>query len=262
MACVGLEGGVVDVNYQFMTQADDSYIGDAGMCVPAPSGPPASYTSYTDPNTPLFTVMAFVNNRMSLKPYMPVDYGVTGGFPMGPSLDSSDLPASLSTKLSATLDSTVTPDIAPDAANSSLRPVILVMGFAPQHQLRSTGSEIYFELSAINNHIYAHVTSVWQGISCYNTITGFVYQRGQAMDVNTKGVSYFIQTNINPVWSFPVYDLNVIDNFSVQLPSDADIGLSQQDYVARLNVLFMRIIRVKQEGTDIGKISYILNPGA
>lgn len=260
MACVGLEGGVIDINYQFMTQANDSYIGDVGMCVPSPVGLPTNYEEYTDPTSPLFAVMAFVDNRMSLKPYMPAGPGITGGFPMETSLDSSDLPASLSTKLNATLDSTVTPDIAPDAANSSLRPIILVTGFAPQHQIR-TGSEEYLELSAINNHIYAHVTSVWQGISCYNTLTGFVYQRGDSKDLNSVSATYLMQTNINPVWSYPVYGLSVRDNFRVQLDSDTATANSQLDYIARLNVLFMRIIRVTQTGADIGKIAYTLNPG-
>jgi hypothetical protein len=258
MACVGLEGGVIDINYQFMTQADDSYIGDIG----------AYYLGggvQSDPVAPLFAVMAFVGNRMSIKPYMPAGPGVTKGFPMEASINA-DVKVSLSTKLMDTLDSAVTPDLCPDTFNSSLRPVILVLGFAPLHQIRG-GSEEYLELSAINNKIYAHVTSVWQGISCYNTITGFVYQRlGKDVTTDTPGATYLLQTNLNDVFSDPNYGLPIDTDYRIQQLQDVTTGgpsaepvvaLIDQSYLTKLNVLFMRIIRID---VTTGKLDYWLRP--
>ena len=262
MSCVGVEDGKIKINYQFMTQADDSYISDVGMCVPAPVGPPADYTSYTDPVFPFFTIMAVVNSDINFKPYMPAGVGVIGGFPMEAAIDA-DLPTSIASKLNTTLDSTKTPDIAPDSVNSSLRPVIFVLGFAPEHQIR-TGDEAYMEYSAINNKIYAHVTSVWLGIGCYNTITGFVYQRGCGADLNagSPASAYFIQTNLNTVWSFAEYGLNVVKDFIIQ-PASTDIRApSYIDYLGKLNVLRLRIIRIDQSGADIGKLNYDLDTSA
>ncbi|MFA5429114.1 MAG: hypothetical protein WC279_13010 [Sulfurimonas sp.] len=261
MACVGLEGGVVDVNYQFMTQANDSYIGDIG----------AYYLGggvQSDPVAPLFAVMAFVDNRMSIKPYMPAGPGITGGFPMEAS-EGADVKVSLAAKLMDTLDSAVTPDLCPDIANSSLRPVILVLGFAPLHQIRG-GSEEYLELSAINNKIYAHVTSVWQGISCYNTLTGFVYQR-LGKDITAIGAAtYLIQTNLNDAFSDPNYGLPIDTDYRIQQLQDVTTGgpseepvvdLIDQSYLTKLNILFMRIIRIKQTGEGlVGKLDYWLRP--